>query len=316
MDAIILILLTIVVFALVGLGFLLFSLLQKMQSLTATLKGEEILRTLHTQKGELGAGLRTLEDGLRQVTSEMGGIGEVSRQIREFQESLRATKLRGNIGEVVMVDLLRQIYPPELIHSQYTFKTTRKTVDAVIETSQGLVPIDAKFPLEKFQAIGNAEEESEKERHWKEFSRSVKERMDETAAYIVPEEGTIPFALMYIPYDEIFNQVTADPDLWHYALEKKVYFTSPQSLWVIVQSLLVGLRRERFTEQAEEVLEMLHAVSRDAENLDGVLATLARHINDAKNTTDKLSTGFSAFLGKLAQLKDFKVESKRGGGKR
>ncbi len=308
MDPIVLLLIALVVVALIGL-FLVF---QKLGALTAALKGEEILRTLNVQKGELGAGLKTVEENLRGVVSEMGGISEVSRQIREFQESLRATKLRGNVGEMVMKDLLCQIYPPKFIHCQHTFKTTRKTVDAVIETSQGLVPIDAKFPLEKFQAIEKTENDAERERLWREFARSVKLRMDETAAYIVPEEGTVPFALMYIPFDQIFNQVTADPDLWRYALEKKVYFTSPQSLWVLLQMLLIGHRREQFAEQAEEILRMLHAVARDAENLDGVLATLARHITDAKSTVDKLSTSFTAFSTRLAQLKDFKLESKRG----
>lgn len=307
----VLLLLAIMIAALIGFAVLLIIIFHRLNALTTALKGKEILQTLHTHKGELGAGLKTLEDGLRSITSEMGGIGEVSRQIREFQESLRATKLRGNVGEMVMEDLLRQVYPAEFVQSQYTFKTTRKTVDAVIKTSQGLVPIDAKFPLEKFQAISEAKEEAEKERRWREFARSVKKRMDETAGYIVPEEGTVPFALMYIPFDQIFNQVTADPDLWRYALEKKVYFTSPQSLWLHCQILLIGFRREQFAEQAEEVLTTLHAVTHDAEDLDVVLATLARHISDAKNTVDKFSTGFATFLNKLSQLKDFKVESKR-----
>ena len=311
MDSVTLILFLIVIAALIGLAALLLALLQKIKALDTAIKGEEILQTLHVQKGELGAGLKSLEDGLRGVISEMGGIGEVSRQIREFQESLRATKLRGGVGEMVLVDLLRQIYPPQFVHAQYTFKTTRKTVDVAIETSQGMIPIDAKFPLEQFQAVGEAKEEEEKERRWREFARSVKSRMNETATYIVPEEKTVPFALMYIPYDQIFNQVTADPDLWRYALEKKVYFTSPQSLWVIIQSLLVGLRREKFAAQAEEVLQMIHAVSRDAQNLDASLATLARHIADAKATVDRFSIGFAAFLERLAQLKDFKIDSKK-----
>jgi len=303
----VLLLLVIVIFVL-AIGF--FFLYQKLSKLERSeglmLKFEETTKGVSELKGSLG----TVHERLHSLIADMGGMKEISRQIQEFQDSLRSTKVRGGVGEMVMEDLLRQVLPASSYERQYTFRTTRKMVDAVIKTRQGLIPVDAKFPLEKFQALGKELKEVEKERLWREFVRDVKLRMDETAGYIVPEEGTVPFALMYIPFDQIFNQVVADPELMRYSLEKRVFFTSPQTFLVTIQSILLGLQRERFSEQAEEVLKMLHAVGRDAEDLDATVSTLARHVTDAKNTVDKLSTGFSVFLGKLSQLRDFKVKSK------
>jgi len=304
----VLLLLVIVIIALVVGFFLLYQKLLKLEKADdLLLKFEETTKGVSELKGSLG----TVHERLHSLITDMGGMKEVSRQIQEFQESLRSTKIRGNVGELVMEDLLHQILPASAYQRQYTFKTTRKMVDAVIKTRQGLIPVDAKFPLEKFQAIGRAQEKVAKERLWREFIRDVKARMDETASYIVPEEGTVPFALMYIPFDQIFNQAVADPDLMRYSLEKRVFFASPQTFLVTIQSILLGLQREQFAEQAEEILKTLHAVARDAEDLDSVLSTLARHVTDAKNTVDKLSTGFSVFLGKLSQLKDFEVKSRR-----
>lgn len=306
MDPVVILLLVLIL--VLALGF--FLLYQKLSKLERPeellLKFEETTKGVSELKGSLG----TVHERLHSLIADMGGMKEISRQIQEFQDSLRSTKVRGGVGEMVMEDLLRQVLPASSYKRQYTFRTTRKMVDAIIKTRQGLIPVDAKFPLEKFQALGKVSEEVEKERLWREFVRDVKLRMDETAGYIVPEEGTVPFALMYIPFDQIFNQVVADPELMRYSLEKRVFFTSPQTFLVTIQSILLGLQRERFSEQAEEVLKMLHAVGRDAEDLDATVSTLARHVTDAKNTVDKLSTGFSVFLGKLSQLRDFKVKSK------
>lgn len=306
MDPVVILLVTFIVVLAVGF-FLLYRKLSKLEQADELIhKFEETTKGVSELKGSLG----TVHERLHSLITDMGGMKEVSRQIQDFQESLRSTKIRGNVGELVMEDLLRQVLPASAYQRQHTFKTTRKMVDAVIKTRQGLIPIDAKFPLEKFQAISEAGGEKERERLWREFVRDVKARMDETAGYIVPEEGTVPFALMYIPFDQIFNQVVADPDLMRYSLEKRVFFTSPQTFLVTIQSILLGLQREKFAEQAEEVLKVLHAVARDAEDLDSVLSTLARHVTDAKNTVDRLSTGFSVFLGKLSRLRDFEVKSR------
>ncbi len=286
-------------------------LFQKINSLSSTLKGEEILQRLELHKGELGANLRSLDERLHSVTTEIGGVKEVTNQLQEFQASLRSQKLRGNVGEMVLEDLLHQVLPQGAYERQHTFQTGAR-VDTLVKTRQGFISIDSKFPVEDFQKFAAEKDETTRTTLWKNFVRNVKQKMDETAGYILPQEGTVPFALMYIPFEPIFQEVVSDAELMRYTLEKRVFFTSPQTFLVTIQSILLGLQREHFAEKAEDILKMLHAVAKDALDFDGLLRRAASQLSDAKANMDRLLNSFSVLLGRLNQLKDLEAKPKDG----
>lgn len=293
-----------------GGGFYLLS--RKIDQSSRALKGEDILQRMELHKGELGAGLRSLDERLHAVTTEIGGVKEVTGQLQEFQASLKSQKERGNVGEMVLEDLLHQVLPSDAYQMQFSLRIgdRDKTVDAIIKTRQGFIPVDSKFPVEGFQDWVSAPE-PEKESKWREFARGVKKRMDETAEYIAPDQGTTPLALMYIPFEPIFQEVVSDPDLMQYTLTKRVYFCSPQTFFVMIRIILLGLQRERFTEQAGEILNMLHAVTTDAISFETILKTASSHVSDAKNKMDEVVNKFSQLLGKLEQLKDLEAKPKK-----
>ena len=291
------------------LGVLIF-LFQHLRQLESSLRGEEILQRLELHKGELGASLRSLDERLHSVTTEIGGVKEVTNQLQEFQASLRSQKLRGNVGEMVLEDLLHQVLPQTAYERQFTFQTGAR-VDALIKTRQGSIPVDSKFPVEDFQKFAAEKDEAVRASIWKTFVRNVKQKMDETAGYILPQEGTVPFALMYIPFEPIFQEVVSDAELMRYTLEKRVFFTSPQTFLVTIQSILLGLQRERFADQAEDILKMLHAVAKDALDFDELLRRASSQLSDAKVNMDRLLNSFSALLGKLNQLKDLEAKPKK-----
>jgi len=299
----------IVFLVLAVLGVLIF-LFQHLRQLESSLRGEEILQRLELHKGELGASLRSLDERLHSVTTEIGGVKEVTNQLQEFQASLRSQKLRGNVGEMVLEDLLHQVLPQAAYERQFTFQTGAR-VDALIKTRQGSIPVDSKFPVEDFQKFAAEKDEAVRASLWKAFVRNVKQKMDETAGYILPQEGTVPFALMYIPFEPIFQEVVSDAELMRYTLEKRVFFTSPQTFLVTIQSILLGLQRERFADQAEDILKMLHAVAKDALDFDELLRRASSQLSDAKANMDRLLNSFSALLGKLNQLKDLEAKPKK-----
>lgn len=295
----------------IAVGF--FFLYQKVSSLASVLKGEEILQRLELHKGELGANLRSMEDRMHTITSEIGGVKEVTGQLQDFQQSLKSQKERGNVGEMVLEDLLHQVLPSDAYQMQFSLRIEGrdKTVDVMIKTRQGMIPIDSKFKVEGFQAWASASEQ-EKDSKWREFARGVRKQMDETAVYIAPDQGTTPFALMYIPFEPIFQEVVADPELMRYTLTKRVYFTSPQTFFVMIRIILLGLQREKFAEQAEDILGMIHAVANDALSFEILLKTASGHVADAKNKMDEVVNKFSQLLGKLEQLKDLEAKPKNG----
>jgi DNA recombination protein RmuC len=308
MDSVLILLLAIIFLVLAALLFSFFYLLRKVGELTSALGSEEILQRLELHKGELGSSLKSLDSRLHKVTSEIGGVKEVTTQLQEFQASLKSQKLRGNVGEMVLEDLLHQILPSTRYRYQHTFKNGKR-VDALIKTRQGLIPVDSKFPVENFQAFASAGG-SERSRFWKVFVRDVKKRMDETAGYILPEEGTVPFALMYIPFEPIYQEVASDRELTRYTLEKRVFFVSPQTFYVTIYTILLGFQREKFAEEAEEILKTLHAVIKDASQLDELLNRTSTQLDNAKSNLDQLVGSFSGFLGKLEKLDGIRAASK------
>ena len=158
----------------------------------------ETVRTLQENSRQLNERLDKAALAMRDVSKEVGQMNEIGRNMRELQEFLKSPKLRGNIGEQVLKDLISQMFPKNSFNLQYEFKSGEK-VDAAIKTDAGILPIDSKFPMENFQKMVKSEN-TEKNNYQKEFVKDVKRHIDAISRkYILPEEGTMDFALMYVP---------------------------------------------------------------------------------------------------------------------
>ena len=150
---------------------------------------------------------KKFEDGYSKMAFELGKVQEVGHNIKEFQEFLRSPKLRGNIGEQILKDLLEQMLPKENFSLQYHFHEGQ-IVDAIVKTNQGIIPIDSKFPMENFRSMLLADSDSGRESFKKKFIRDVKRRIDEISnKYILPEEDTTEQAVMYIPSENVFYEL-------------------------------------------------------------------------------------------------------------
>src|SRR6266576_1807363 len=163
---------------------------------------------------------------------------EVGRQL----EGITATMDR-RLGELLLGNLLRDRLPPEAYSLQYGFKSGER-VDAVIRVDR-LAPIDAKFPLDNFERLVDAQESSERELHEKAFARDVKGHVDAISSkYIRPDEGTDDFAFMYLPSEAIYYELVCGKTgaLLSYAHEKRVLPVSPTTLRAYLQVVLLGLK--------------------------------------------------------------------------
>ena len=177
--------------------------------------------------GEVNKSLGKLEEGTKQIEA-------IGRDIASLQEVLRAPKFRGGLGELMLERLLDDILPHQNYKLQYRFQSG-EAVDAVIQIGDNLVPIDSKFPLEDFQRILAAETDRERESLRRQFTRTVKKHIDNVTKYILPDEGTFDFALMYIPaenvyYETILRDGAEGSEVYSYALQKRVIPVSPLSL--------------------------------------------------------------------------------------
>ncbi len=224
-----------------------------------------------------------------QLQKNISEVVEVSRSMQEWQKYLFAPKLRGNIGEQILNDLLKQYFPKELIKFQYQFKNGEK-VDALIITSQGLIPIDAKFPLEKFSKYLKAQTEKEKKEWRRGFVSDVKKHLETIAKkYILPEEKTVDYAIMYVPSETVFYETISDEEIFNYAHEKRVFPVSPMSFFAFIKTILLSFEGEKIQSKAQQILNLLQTLKKDYQKTYASFNTLNRHLTNAYHQSQELT---------------------------
>ena len=237
------------------------------------------------------------------VQKNIGEMSEIGRGMKELQEFLKSPKLRGNIGEEVLQDLIGQMFPKNSFLLQYAFKSGQK-VDAAIKMEAGILPIDSKFPMESFQRLAKSEE-AEREKCRKEFTKDVKAHIETIAKkYILPEEGTMDFALMYVPSEGVYYELVQLVDLMDYSRKVRVYPVSPSTLYAHLQTILLSFEGKKLESKSKEVFKLLRAIQGDYEKIDGNLGILGGHIKNTYNQMDRVVSSFSLLGQKLESTRN------------
>lgn len=263
----------------------------------------QMIRTLQENSKQLNDRLDKAAMVMREVGKEVGEMSEIGRSMKELQEFLKSPKLRGNIGEHVLKDLITQIFPRNSFHLQYQFRSGDK-VDAAIQTDGGILPIDSKFPMENFQKMNKVKTDEEKENYKKEFVRDIKKHIDAIAKkYILPDEGTMDFALMYVPSESVFYEVVNTENLVDYARKQRIYIVSPSTLYAHLQTILLSFEGKKIESQSKEVFRLLRALQIDYEKVSESLDVLGKHIGNASNQFTNVQKGVSTLGNKLSSAK-------------
>lgn len=240
--------------------------------------------------GDVQRSLGRLEETHKEIVS-------ISRDISSLQNLLRAPKFRGEMGETLLGRLLEDILPKEHVHLQYRFKTG-DIADGVISVSSHLIAIDAKFPLENFRKYSDQVSEEEKTSAYRMFVRDVKKRVDEVASkYILPDEQTLDFALMYIPAEAVYYAILRDEELTAYANARKVIFVSPNTLYAYLQAILYGLRGVSIERNIQAVYGEIAGAQVELGKFQDDFDTIGSHLTNA-------STKFRDAGGKLSKVRD------------
>ncbi len=216
----------------------------------------------------------------------------IAEQLSNLEKVLKHQKQRGNLGEASLELILSNILPPGSYKMQYQLQGGG-TPDAVIITKEGIVPIDAKFSLDNYNRLSNESDEVRKVELEKQFKNDLKLRIDETAKYVRPKDGTLPFAFMYIPaeaiyYDLLVNEVGSvkvnTRNLIDYAYnEKKVIIVSPTTFAAYLQSVLYGLKAFKIEETAKDIVKNVEALSRHIKAYDEYYRKLGISLNTVAN---------------------------------
>ncbi len=290
---------------------------QQMAQMTSQINTQmgSITQQMSQTTGQIGQRLDNAARVVGEVRQNLGELSkaaerifEVGKDISSLQEILRAPKLRGTLGELFLGDLLSQILPPNHFTLQYAFRGG-EMVDAVIHLGQGLVPIDSKFPLENFRRMIESQGDEEKKANRRKFVTDLKRHIDLIATkYILPDEGTFDFALMYIPAENVYYETMIrdealgdEKSLANYALSRRVIPVSPSSFYAYLQAIVLGLKGLRIEKSAREIIQHLGRLQGDFARFREDFEVLGKHLNNTRSRYDEASKRLDRFGEKLSR---------------
>jgi len=264
----------------------------------------QALQAAHQTIGQNLSSFGSVKEQLGKLEATNAQILEVSKNLASFQELLRAPKFRGQMGETLLENLLAQVLPKEHFHAQYRFKSG-DTVDAVIHLGERLVSIDAKFSLENFQKMLDAQEEPLKASFRRKFIQDVKSRVNEISEkYILPQENTYDFSLMYIPAENVYYEVIIKEDLFSYCMSKKVIPVSPNTFYAYLQVICLGLKGLKIEENAKVILKNLSMLTIEINKFKEDFDTLGIHLGNARNKYEDSQKRLDRFSDRLTGIQD------------
>lgn len=284
----------------------------------------ELNKTLQKQFGESLGVVKEVTEKLVKLDETNKQVLDFSHQLRSLQDTLKNPKQRGVLGEYYLETLLKNIFPPNAYQMQYEFKGGQK-VDAVIFYQDKIIPIDSKFSLENYNRLAESKGEEERRQLEKAFRQDLKNRIDETAKYIRPAEGTTDFAFMFIPaeaiyYDLLVNQIgsvkSSTRDLIEYAYkDKKVIIVSPTSFAAYLQTVMQGMRAQQIERSAKEIIIRVQNLGRHLKVYEEYMMKLGQHLrtvvnsyNTAYKELGKIDKDIAKIGGRSAGVEIKKIE--------
>lgn len=245
----------------------------------------------------------SLKQDFGQLKESSDSMLEIGKQINQLQNILSSPKLRGNLGETLLEDLIKQVIPQGSYEFQYAFRDGSK-VDAIIRTSERIIPIDSKFPKDEFERYVNAQSDSEKNNAMTKFSKAIKNQIDDIAAkYIKPAENTFDFAIMFIPsesmYYELLMQEGDESGVYRYAVKKHVVPASPNSFYAYIQAIAIGLKGMQIERNAQLIRDQLAQLENSLARFDDHFETLGSHLKNASNKYNDSHEALGRFRERL-----------------
>jgi DNA recombination protein RmuC len=252
---------------------------------------EKVDRRLEGIDGRILASQQNAGKTASEIVDRLGKLDGTAAQmlsrandLARLEQALRPPKARGGVGEILLGNLLRDSLPPDAYQLQFTFRSGDR-VDAIVKVDK-LVPIDAKFPLDNFERLAGAADDTERELHERMFARDVKGHVDAIASkYIRPAEGTYDFALMYLPAESVYYELVCGKarTAYDHALAKRVFPVSPTTLHAYLLVITLGLKGLQIEKHAQEVMAYCGQLGKDFERFRGDFEVVGKHISNAQS---------------------------------
>ncbi len=251
--------------------------------------------------------LKSSTDALAQMHQKVGELQQTSQDLSKATQTLQSVlggaKTRGSLGEIALEGLLADALPQAAYATQYRFASTGAIVDAIVRSGDHLLPIDSKFPLEAYRRL--TEEGNDARR---DFSLAVRKHADSIAEkYILPDEHTFDYALMFVPSESVYYELLMTEDPKHGRLEeycrgKRVFPVSPNSFFAFLGAVAVSLKGQQIEESARHLVASLAGVTKQVDTFAEVYEKLGTHLRHAQQSYEDADSKLNRARNSLEQM--------------
>lgn len=268
-------------------------------------------RATHSMSSQV----QSFTKGMTELRETVHRVQESVKDVSSFQEIFRSPKHRGSWGEMTLGAILGEYFPHGGYEEQHPF-ASGEIVDAVLKLPNDLLlSIDSKFSWDNFQKMAEAQGDAEKAAFRKQFLSDVKKRVDEISTkYVLPSEGTVDMALMYIPAESIYYEVIQnlrDDDVAEYARKRKVYLASPNTLYITLSAVIHWFKDAQLQKQTRDIMKRLETVIKDATTLSTDFRKLGDHLSDASSAFERSEKKLGYLVDRTQKVIDLESEQER-----
>jgi DNA recombination protein RmuC len=275
---------------------------QRLDSITGFLSRsqQENTQSMQNQFRQSAAIIKEVTERLTKIDETNRQVLDFSKQMQSLENILKNPKQRGILGEYFLETLLGNVLQPDQYKMQYSFRDG-EIVDAAIFYRDKVIPVDAKFSLEKYNRLMQETDPDLRSQIEKEFKSDVKRRIDETSKYIKPAENTTDFAFMFIPAEGVYYNLLvynvgsvniSTQDLVEYAFSKHVIIVSPPSFYAYLETVLQGLKQQKVEENIKIIINRIRELHKHLNNYEEYMERVGRNLSTTVNSWNAASKEF------------------------
>ena len=261
-------------------------------------------KTMHSQ-------IKSFTKETEKLRGEINDIQKAMENVSSFQEFFTSPKARGGWGEASLEHILKEYFPADFYDSQHMFESGEQ-VDAVLKLpNDKILPIDSKFPFDNYRKMIEESDEDRRENYKKKFLKDAKKKITSIAnKYILPSEGTVEFAIMYIPAEAVYYEINMNReiDVVEYARQKKVILASPNTIFLTLKAIEHWFRDTHISRKTQEIIKGISRMEKDADKLKDDFRKLGKHLSNASSAYDRSDKRLDMFNEKVKKLTENHID--------
>ncbi len=251
--------------------------------------------------------LQASSEAIRKISGQLGEVQQVGRDLMQTTQTLQTVlggaKTRGALGEMALDRILADALPRSAYDTQFRFASTGAIVDAIVRSGDRILSIDSKFPLDAYRKLVDAPEDARRE-----FGQAVRKHADSIAEkYILPDEHTFDYALMFVPSEGVYYELlmTEDPKygkLDEYCRTKRVFPVSPNTFYACLSAVAISLQGQKIEENARHLMANLAGLEKQFESFSEVYIKLGTHLRHAQLSYEDADSRLARARNSLEQM--------------